>query len=112
VYGEFAIDVRSVRCWALCFKNGENDSGDRPGSGRPHTAATTETKDAVDVPNRDGCRIAISELCAAVGIGKPAVLTIIREPVYIKFCGKCVPKMLAVKHRTARKELCAAYPAQ
>jgi transposase len=91
VYGEDAIDVSSVRRWVRRFKIGENDSGDRPRSGRPHTAATTETKDAVDVPIRDGRRIATSELCAAVGIGKPAVLTIFRELGYRKFCARCVP---------------------
>jgi len=52
VYGEDAIDVSSVRCWVRRFKN-----GDPPRSGRPHTAGTTETKDAVDVPIRDGRRM-------------------------------------------------------
>ena len=112
MYGEDAIDVSSVRRWVRRFKNGENDSGDRPRSDWPHMAATTETKDAVDVPIRDGRRIATSELCAAVGIGKPAVLTIIRELGCRKFCTRSVPKMLAVEHRTARKEMCIAYLTQ
>jgi len=112
VYGEDATDVSSDRRWVRRFKNGENDGGDRPRSGRTHTAATTETKDAVDVAIRGGRRIATSELCAAVGIGEPAVLTIIRELGYRKSGARCVPKMLGVEHRTARKELCIAYPAQ
>ena len=97
MYGEDAIDVSSVRRWARHFRNGKNDSGDRPRSGRPATAATTETKDAVDVPIRDDCRITTRELCASVGNGKPAVKAIIRELGYRKVCANCVPKMLTVE---------------
>lgn len=52
-------------------------SGERPRRDRPATVATTETEDEVDVLIRDDRRI-ISELCAAVGIGKLAVMAIIK----------------------------------
>jgi hypothetical protein len=49
VYGEYAINVRSVRLWFLPFKSSDKDAGDWPRSGRPAAAATTETKNRVNV---------------------------------------------------------------
>jgi hypothetical protein len=83
------------------------DTGDRPCSGRPATAATTENEDKVDADVGDDRRITASELCAAVGIGKPAVMGIVRELGYRKVCTTWVPKMLSVEHKTARKNVCA-----
>jgi transposase len=74
VYGEDAIDVSSVRHWVRRFKSGEKDIGDRPRSGRPATAATKENKENVDALIRDDRRITTSELCSAIGTGKPAVM--------------------------------------
>jgi hypothetical protein len=64
------------------------DTGDRPCSGRPATAATTENEDKVDADVGDDRRITASELCAAVGIGKPAVMGIVRELGYRKVCAQ------------------------
>jgi hypothetical protein len=60
---EDAIDVSSVRCWVRCFKSSEKDAGDRPRSGRPATAARTETKDKVNALIWDGHHITTSERC-------------------------------------------------
>jgi hypothetical protein len=38
-----------------------------------------ENKDKFDVLIRDDHHITTSELCSAIGIGKPAVMAIIRE---------------------------------
>jgi transposase len=82
VYSEDAIDVISVRHWVRRFKSGEKGTGYRPRSGRPATAATTETKDNVDELIWDD-RSITRELCDAIGIGKPVVVAIIRERGYI-----------------------------
>ena len=50
--------------------------GDRPCSGKPATAAITETKDKVDALIRDDCCITRSELCTTTGTGKLAVMAI------------------------------------
>jgi hypothetical protein len=42
-------------------------------------------------------------VCTAIRIGKPAVVTIIRELGYRKLCARWVPKMLTVELNTARK---------
>jgi hypothetical protein len=51
MYGEDATDVR---CWVRHSKSSEKDIGDRPCSGRPATAVTTETRDEVDELIWDG----------------------------------------------------------
>lgn len=57
-----------------------------------------------------------SELCAARGTGKPAVISIIRELGYRKVCATWVPKMRTAKQKTTRqkkkKKLCRISPAQ
>jgi hypothetical protein len=97
LYGEDALNVSSIRCWVRRFKDGEQDIGDRPSSGRPASTATTETKVKFDALIRDDRRIT-SELCAAIGIGKLG---------YRKVCARWVPKMLTVKHKTFRKHFLA-----
>jgi phage antirepressor YoqD-like protein len=59
------------------FKSGEKKTGE--------TTVTTETKDKVDALIRDDGCITTGELSAAVRIGKPSVITIIRELGYRKF---------------------------
>jgi hypothetical protein len=43
VYGEDAIDVRSVRLWVRRFKNSKRDGDDRSRNSRPDTIATETT---------------------------------------------------------------------
>jgi transposase len=95
VYGGDAIDVSSVRRWVHRLKSGEKDISDTPGSGRPAAAATTETKDKFDALIRDDSPITTRELCTEIGIGKPAIMAIIRELGYRKVSArwalKCSP---------------------
>jgi len=61
---------------------------------------TTEEEDKVDALIRNDCRIT-SELCAAVGIGKLEVMTIIRGIRHRQVCIMWVTKMLAIEHKAA-----------
>jgi hypothetical protein len=70
------MDVGSLRLCNRRFKSGGKNVGDRPCGGRPAKTATMKTEDKVDPLIRDGRRI-ISELCAAIAIGKLAVMAII-----------------------------------
>jgi hypothetical protein len=45
------------------------------------------------------------ELCVTVGIGKSAVLAIIRELGYRKVCARWMLKLLTVVHKTVKKHL-------
>lgn len=58
------------------FKGVEMGTGARPLSGRPATAATAEAKDKVDELIVDRYRFTC-ELRAALGIGRPTVMTMI-----------------------------------
>jgi len=61
----------------------------------------------------DRC-VTTSELCAAVGIRIPVVITIIRESGYRNVCARWMPKMLTVEHKPGRKKknLWRTFPAQ
>lgn len=60
------------------FKKGEKDTGDRPPQRPTRHRATAETKDKVFALIRDDRHITTSELCTAIGIGKPSLTAIIR----------------------------------
>jgi hypothetical protein len=67
----------------------------------------------VDALIRDERRITTGERYVAIGIGKPAVMAIIREIDYKKVCGIWASKMLTIEDKTARrKHLCRTSPVQ
>jgi hypothetical protein len=71
-------------------------------SQRPTTTAeATRTRDKVDALMRDDRPTTKSELCAAIALGKPAVMTTIRELFFRNVCAIWVPKILTVEHKTA-----------
>jgi transposase len=112
MYREDATDISGIRCWVRRFKSGEKETGGRPRSGRPASTATTETKEKVDALIRDDGRIT-SALCAATGIGKPVLMTIIRELGYREVCARWVLKMFTVElNKQPEKHLCTTSPAQ
>jgi len=89
VYGDDSINVSSVRHWARRFERGEKEISDRPRSGRPATAATMENTEKVDALIRDSHRNT-SELCTATGIGKSAVMAVIKNMATEKLAqGRC-----------------------
>jgi hypothetical protein len=57
----------------------------------------------------DDCRITASELCAAVGIREPAVISVIREVSFRKVCAEWVPKILTVEQKVTRENMCAEH---
>jgi hypothetical protein len=79
------------------FKNVEEVRGDRPCSGRPATVETTEAKDMVDALIVDHHRFTC-ELRAAQGLGKPAVMAVIRKHGYRNVCARCMLKMSTFEH--------------
>jgi len=68
----------------------------------------TESKGKFDALVRDDSPITTRKLCTAREIGKPVIMTIIRELGYRKFCATCLPKMFTVEYNTdRRKSICA-----
>jgi hypothetical protein len=63
-----------------------------------------ETKDKVGTLIHDDCHITTSELCSAIGIGKPMIVATIRKLGYRKICTQWVLKMLTVKHKNSPKK--------
>jgi hypothetical protein len=98
VYGEEAIDISSFRHWVRLFKSGEKVIDEGPRIGGSTTAAATEIKGKVDAPTWDDLRTITSELRAAIGIGKRAVMAIIEELGYRKFLRSVGGKN--ARHRT------------
>ena len=91
---------------------GAKDTVDRPPTGRPATAVTTETKDKADALIQDDGRIRISEMCAATGIGKLAVMAVsenmARENFAQNGCRNCSPSNTKQPENTSRQNFSSA----
>jgi hypothetical protein len=61
-----------------------------------------EIIDRVDGIILNNCCITTCELWAAIGIGKLAVMAIIREVGNKKICAKLVLKMVTIEHKPAQ----------
>ena len=106
-YNEDAIDVSSGRHWVCCFNRVKKDIGDMVCSSWLSMAATTETKEKIDVLMWDDYHFTTSKLCATTGSGKPAVMSTIREFGYTKAGARWVRKMLTIQYKTVPKHICA-----
>ena len=105
--GEDANDISSVRCWVHHFNSGGKNSSNRPRSDPSAVEVTMETKDRVDAMILDNCCITTHELWATTGIGKPAVMAIIREVGNRRICAKLVLKMVTIDHKPAQRNITA-----
>jgi hypothetical protein len=68
-------------------------------------AAIVEIKDRVDAMILNSCCITTCELWAAIGIGKLALMAIIREVGNKKICVKLVLKIITIEHKPAQRNI-------
>ena len=74
VYGDDALSYATVKRWVVHFNSGNKEITDRPRSGRPLSAATTENKTRVDELIRADSRIILHNIIIDdIGIGKSTV---------------------------------------
>lgn len=97
--GEKAKDISSVTCWVHHFNSGGKNNSNRPRSDPSAVEVIRETKDRVDAMILNNRCITTCEMWAAIGIGKPAVVAIIREVGNNKICAKLVLKMVTIEHK-------------
>ena len=102
VYGDDALSYATVKRWVVHFNSGNKEITDRPRSGRPLSAATTENKTRVDELIRANHRITLQNITDDIGISKGAVCDIVKDLAYSKVCARWVPRQLTTELKQSR----------
>ena len=105
VYHEQTIAVTNVWQWVNRFKKGHTSVLDRPRTGRPVTASTSDTIHKVNTMIQDNRRIRIEDISIRVNCSVGTVVGIIRQLGYHKVCARWVPKELTQQQKSARKDI-------
>ena len=79
VYGDSTPPYRTIAWWVAEFKRGRDNLEDDPRSGRPATAVTEENVERAENLVKENRRIKLKELEATLGIGRPAIVSILHE---------------------------------
>ena len=93
VYGDQSLSRTQVFEWFKKFKEGREDFGDDPKSGRPSTAKTQESVEKVARIVRGDHRLSIRAISEITYINKGSVRQILHDDLGMKnVCAKVVPK--------------------
>lgn len=103
VYGDSTPAYSTVAKWVGEFKRGRESLEDDPRSGRPATAVTEENISKVEKLVKENRRIKLKELEASLGIGRPAIVSILHEHLGLsKVCTRWVPRLLTREQKEIR----------
>ena len=95
VYGDQCLSRTQVFEWFKKFKEGREDVGDNPKSGRPSTAKTQENVEKVARIVQGDRRLNIRAISELTNINKESVRKILHDDLGMKkVCAKVVPKIL------------------
>lgn len=107
VYGESTPSYRTIARWAAEFQRGRESLEDDPRSGRPATAVNPENVARAEAMVKADRRIKLKELEAALGIGRPAVVSILHDHLGLsKLCARWVPRLLTREQKEVRASTC------
>ena len=85
-YGDQTVDVSAVRRWVVCFSSGDSNMKDKPCSGHPCTAVTSQNQECLDQIVCMNQWITTKELCMELNIGFNALETMVAVLKYCKVC--------------------------
>src|SRR5215475_9686622 len=107
VYGEDALNERTVFKWVQRFREGREDPKDDSRSGRPSTSSGKENIDRVHSIVLSDRRLTVRMIAEELGSEKLSVHTILTENLEMKkVCAKIVPKLPTPEQKLRRKECC------
>ena len=106
VLGDDAPSKTTVCKWAAEFQRGRSSLEDDPRSGRPKSATTEETINAVHDMVMDDRRLTKREIAEAVGISDERVLHILHDELRLrKLLARWVPHSLTLDQKRTRVKL-------
>ncbi len=102
-----SVSQKTVRKWHKRFREGDGSVKDRPRSGRPRSARTPETIQAVQDCIQADRRIMVRDIAEQVNIGKSSAHSILKKDLkQFKLCPKFIPKVLTPEQKLFRVRMC------
>jgi transposase len=104
--GEEALSISTVKRWIAAFKDGETDFKDKPRSGRPREAVTSENIAKVKQLVDDDPHITARQLSDETAVSLERIHHIIHSELNLhKVCAKWVLHKLSADHKEKRVEV-------
>ncbi len=96
-----------VRVWWKRFKAGEEQTGDRPKSGRPRSQRTHPNTAILQNLLQQDARCSIRGLADVSGLSRGTVWTIVKKDLKMRRCSaRLVPHLLTQEQKDFRKRIC------
>ena len=109
VHGANCMSKNRVRVWHRRFRNGWTDTKDQKRPGRPKSARTAETIQAVEDAIRGERRVTVRDLAENLSMSKSSVHNIIQKDLKMsKIAPKFIPKDLTEDQKNNQLEACRA----
>jgi len=93
VYGDQTVDVSTVRWWVGHFSSGNSDVNNKPHSGQPHTAVTSQNEESLNQLIHANQWIMTRDLHLELNIGFSVLEMMVAMLKYHKVCTRWVPQM-------------------
>ncbi len=107
VHGDDLMPKSSLYDWYKLFKEGREECGDAPRSGRPVAIRNAISRRKVEEALKDDRRLSIREIAYITNINRETVRQIITEDLNMrKVCAKLVPKHLTDEQKANRVRIC------
>jgi histone-lysine N-methyltransferase SETMAR len=104
--GERALSIVTIRRWIAKFKDGETNFEDKPRSGRPREAVTSENIAKVKEFVTNDSHITTRRLEDVTGVSHERIIHILHNELQLKkVCAKWVPHKLSADHKANRVEI-------
>lgn len=107
VYGDQAPSLRTVERWFKLFREGREETEDKPRSGRPITESTSDNIERIRLLIDDDPYLTIEELEYETGLSHGTIHRIIADQLNLrKITSRYVPKDLTDFQRAERVRIC------
>jgi histone-lysine N-methyltransferase SETMAR len=104
--GEQALSIPTIRRWIAKYKDGEIDFDDKPRSGRPREAVTSEKISRIQELVANDPHITTRRLEEESGISHERIVHILHNELDLhKICAKWIPHKLSAEHKEKRVEI-------
>jgi [histone H3]-lysine36 N-dimethyltransferase SETMAR len=107
VFGDIALKETAVKKWVTRFKDGQETVEDDPRPGRPCTAVTRQSIEAVEKAVMADRRVTVREISNDVGISIGSAHEILSNELGMsKLSARWVPKALGAPQKQDRVDIC------
>ncbi len=107
VFGDETICKTQVRFWHKRFREGDNETVDKPRSGRPQSRHTAENIETIRGLVQSDARMSLKELSECTGLLTHLIRTVLKKDLQLRrCCAKFIPRTLTEAQQWTRMTVC------